>query len=141
MAGLKTILCIEDDRFISELYARALRRAGYEVDEVITGPKGLEMAKTGKYDLVLLDLMIPDMTGIEVLNEIRGVDGSGMPKTKVVVTTNLDQDEKTRAAIEEKADGYLIKADITPRKLVELIKQIEQFGEVPEQADTPQTHA
>ncbi len=139
MAGLKTILCIEDDRFISELYARALRRAGYEVDEVITGPKGLEMAQTGKYDLVLLDLMIPDMTGIEVLNKIRGVDGQGLPNTKVVVTTNLDQDEKTRAAIEERADGYLIKADITPRKLVELIKQIEKFGEVPEQSQGPAT--
>ncbi len=139
MAGLKTILCIEDDRFISELYARALRRAGYEVDEVVSGPKGLQMAQTGKYDLVLLDLMIPDMTGMEVLNSMRGVDGRGLPKTKVIVTTNLDQDEKTRAALEQKADGYLIKADVTPRKLIELIKQLEQFGTVQEQSDQPAT--
>jgi len=131
MAGLKTILCIEDDHFISELYSRALRKAGYEVEEVVTGPEGILKAKSGNYDLILLDIMIPDKTGIEVLKELRGANGAGLPATKILITTNLDQDENTRTSLETMADGYLIKADLTPRKLVEIIKQLEKFGEVP----------
>ena len=130
MAKIKNILLIEDDQFISDLYARALRKAGYEVEPVITGPKGLALAKTCKYDLVLLDIMIPDMTGVDVLKELRGKDGAGLPQTKIIVSTNLDQDEQTRSEMESKADGYLIKADVTPRKMVEIIGQVEQFGEV-----------
>lgn len=132
MAGLKTILCIEDDRFISELYTRALSHAGYTVEAVITGPEGLEKAKTGQYDLVLLDIMLPDKTGIEVLKELRGPDGKGLPNSKIVIATNLEQDEASRAELERMADGYLIKADLTPRKLVEIIKQLEEFGRVEE---------
>ncbi len=128
MAGLKTILFIEDDRLISELYARALSKAGYSVKQVVTGPNGLKEAKTGKYDLILLDIMIPDITGMDVLKELRGKDGSGMPNTKIVITTNLSQDDDSRAALEAQADGYLVKADITPKKLVAIVKQIEESG-------------
>jgi DNA-binding NarL/FixJ family response regulator len=78
----------------------------------------------------MLDIMIPDMTGIDVLRELRGEDGSGLPNTKIIITTNLDQDDATREDLESRADGYLIKADVTPRKLIEIIHQIEQFGEI-----------
>ena len=125
MAKFQRILLIEDDRLISELYLRALRNNGYTVDEAITGPDGLKKATTGQYDLVLLDIMIPDMTGIEVLQKLRSGAANGLPQTKIIVTTNLDQDEKSRASVESMADGYLIKADVTPRKLVELISQVE----------------
>ena len=135
MSQFKKILLIEDDSFISELYTRALKKAGYDIDAVINGPKGLEMAKSGKYDLVLLDIMIPDMTGIEVLDKIRGQDRNALPNTKIIVTTNLDQDDKSRAAMEQQADGYLIKADVTPRTLVKFIHQLEEFGKISTDTD------
>jgi CheY-like chemotaxis protein len=130
VSKFKKILLIEDDSFISELYARALKKADYDVDAVINGPDGLKLAKSGKYDLILLDIMIPDMTGIEVLDNIRGQDNNALPNTKIIVTTNLDQDDQSRIAMEQQADGYLIKADVTPRTLVKFIAQLEEFGKI-----------
>jgi len=125
MAG-KRILCVEDDRFISEMYARSLRNAGYECEEVVTGPEALDKAKTGKYDFILLDIMIPDKTGVEVLQELRGTDGKGLRESKIIIMTNFEQDDATRQAMEQLADGYLIKADVTPRHMVEIIKSMDQ---------------
>jgi DNA-binding response OmpR family regulator len=115
----KKILCIEDELFIGELYARALKKAGYEVVVILDGRKGLEEAKTDKYDIVLLDIMIPQMLGIDVLHELRK-DTPDL-KAKLIIATNLEQDEKTRAKIESEADGYIIKAEVTPKQLVEFL--------------------
>lgn len=122
----KKILIIEDDRFISEMYARSLKSAGYDVDEVITGPEGYTKARDGGYDVVLLDIMIPDKTGVEVLEDLRGKEGKGLPGTKIVIITNFEQDDATRQTMENMADGYLIKAEITPRRMVEIVKTFEQ---------------
>lgn len=124
MAGLKTILFIEDDPFIIDIYQHALVKAGYQVDIAADGNDGLAKAKNGNYDLVLLDIMVPQMTGIEVLEHLRGKGGTGLARSKIVILTNLAQDDESRRAVEAQADGYLIKADITPNKLVELIKPI-----------------
>ncbi|HIA91616.1 TPA: response regulator [Candidatus Saccharibacteria bacterium] len=120
----KKILCIEDDMFISEMYTRALRKAGYEVDEVSTGPDGISQARKQTYDLILLDIFIPERTGIEVLADLRGADGKGLPDTKIVIMTNYAQDDMSKQALETRADGYFIKADITPKSLVALVKQV-----------------
>lgn len=116
------ILIIEDDRFISEMYARSLKSAGYVVDEVVTGPEGFERAKTGEYAFVLLDIMIPDKTGVEVLEDLRGSDGKGLPQSKIIIMTNFEQDDATRQSMERLADGYLIKAEITPHRMVEIVQ-------------------
>lgn len=120
----KKILCIEDEHFISELYARALRRAGYDVTTMLSGEDGLRAAQTNQYDIILLDLMIPGITGFEVLSRLR----SETPdlKAKVIITTNLDQEEADRDQIENMADGYLIKAEFTPRQLVQIINDIAE---------------
>lgn len=123
MAGSKTILCIEDDHFISELYTRALQKAGYSVDTSVSGQKGLEMAQNKVYDVILLDIMTPDMTGVEVLNALRGKKDL-IPNTKVLVTTNLDQPDDIKSGLEKMADGYLIKAEITPSKLAEIVSSL-----------------
>ena len=62
-----SILCIEDEQFIGESYARALGKAGYQVTVIADGVKALEAAQTNTYDIILLDLMIPNLTGIEIL--------------------------------------------------------------------------
>jgi DNA-binding response OmpR family regulator len=118
------ILCIEDEYFISELYVRALTKAGYEVTVSMSGEDGLAYAQKGGFDVILLDLMIPGLTGMEVLRALRDPAKSPGFNSKIIITTNLVQDDATRAEIEKQADGYLIKADITPRQLVAFVQSI-----------------
>jgi DNA-binding response OmpR family regulator len=123
----KKILCIEDESFISELYARALRRAGYDVTTFISGIDGLRAASSNEYDIIMLDLMIPGMTGFEVLRQLRG--RPDQLTAKILITTNLDQPEDSKDELESMADGYLIKAEFTPRQLVNIINDIAAGNE------------
>lgn len=119
------VLCIEDELFIGELYNRALKKAGYNVTVELDGKKGLELAQTNEYDIILLDLMIPTITGIEVLRQLRDPAKTPELKAKIIITTNLEQREEVKADIESQADGYLVKANITPRELVEFLTSID----------------
>lgn len=121
----KKILCMEDEQFISELYVRALTKAGYEVTVEIDGRAGLKLAQTDTFDIILLDLMIPTITGIEVLRHLRNAAETPKLRAKVIITTNLEQREDIRADIERQADGYLVKAEITPRELVEFLSTVK----------------
>lgn len=120
----KRILVIEDENFISDLYERALLKGGYAPKVVIDGQVALEEAQTDAYDIILLDIMLPTITGTEILNTLRG-PGAPALKAKIIVTTNLELDEAGRAEMESKADGYIVKADITPRELVAFLDQID----------------
>ncbi len=124
VAGRK-VLCIEDERFITELYVRALTKGGYKVDAIADGQEALTAAESNRYDIILLDLMIPTMTGIEVLRTLR--DPSRVPplKAKIIITTNLEQREDVRADIEKQAEGYLVKAELTPHELVNFLDNIK----------------
>ena len=117
----QTVLCIEDDRFIGEMYVRSLNQAGFAVDWVLSGNDGLAAAKSKTYDFMLLDLMLPEKKGNEIINELRGNENL-IPNTKVLILTNFDEDDAARNALQEKVEAYLIKAEITPRKLLEIIK-------------------
>ncbi len=121
----KKILCIEDEHFISELYTRALEKSGYEVTNSVDGKEGLDLALTNQYDIILLDIMIPTITGIEILKKLRDPDHTNPIKAKIVITTNLEQGVSGREEIEKQADGYVIKAEITPRQLVEFVDQLK----------------
>lgn len=121
---IKTILCIEDDRFIGEMYVRSLNKAGYNVDWMVDGNDGLVAAKNKQYDLILLDIMLPERRGSEILAALRGGGNNLVPHTKIIVLTNFDQDEESRMAMEHDVDAYLIKADITPKKLLAIIDKL-----------------
>ena len=97
--AIKTILMIEDDRFIGEMYVRSLRQAGYDVEWAIDGRDGLVMATNKTYDLVLLDIMLPELRGQEILREIK--KNPVAKHSHVAVMTNFDQDEETRQEIEQ----------------------------------------
>jgi DNA-binding response OmpR family regulator len=127
MPGVKTILCIEDDLFIGEMYARSLRKAGYEVDLVASGEEGLKAATAKAYDVILLDILLPEKHGTEILQKLRG-EKDLVPHSRILVMTNFSQDDESRIAMQSKADGYLIKADITPRKLIEIVSQLQTAG-------------
>lgn len=122
---IKTILIIEDDRFIGEMYVRSLRKEGFEVEWVVDGDDGLSAARNKKHDLILLDIMLPARRGQEILEALRGGRLDLIPDSRVIILTNFEQDQASREKMEKMVDGYLIKAEITPSKLIEIIKQLD----------------
>ncbi len=122
--AIKNILVIEDDRFIGEMYVRSLLHQGYTVDWMIDGSDGLVAAQNKPYDLILLDIMLPEVRGTDILKALKKSQNNASAQAKIIIMTNFDQDADSRAAMEHDADGYLIKAEITPRKLLELIGQL-----------------
>jgi len=124
--AIKTILIIEDDRFIGEMYVRSIKKAGYDIDWMVDGNDGLIAARNKEYDLILLDVMLPERRGTDILDALRGGKEDLIPHTKVLVLTNFEQDDESRMAMEKRADGYLIKAEITPSKLLSVIAQLDQ---------------
>jgi DNA-binding response OmpR family regulator len=118
----RKILIVEDERFISELYVRALSKAGYEVSVASDGQKGLDLALTNQFDIILLDLMVPTMTGSEILKHLRQKPDL---KSRIVITTNLEQRDEIRSNIEQQADAYIVKAEVTPRELVDFLNTIK----------------
>ena len=126
---IKTILCVEDDRFIGEMYVRSLQKAGYDVTWVVDGNDGLVAARNQHFDLIILDLMLPEQRGDQILDALRNNDVDVIPNSKVLIMTNFEQDEASHNSVMSRVDGYLIKADITPRKLIEVIGQIDGAAE------------
>ncbi len=123
--AIKTILCVEDDRFIGEMYVRSLQKAGYDVTWVVDGNDGLVMARSQPFDLIILDLMLPEQRGDQILDALRSDDTDLIPESKILIMTNFEQDDATKSAIMNRVDGYLIKADITPRKLIDVVNKMD----------------
>ena len=117
------ILIVEDDRFIAEMYAHALTGAGYNVTVAADGKSGFHEIKSDKFDLVLLDIMLPEQMGDQILREWRALRPKSV-RPHIIVMTNYEQDEASRAAVKADADAYLIKADTTPRKLRDIIAEV-----------------
>ncbi len=122
--GLR-VLCVEDEFFISELYDRALRKAGYDVTTALNGNDGLKLAQTDQYDIILLDLMVPGVSGMEIMKTLRDPVQTPNLHSRIVITTNLVQDDADRQQIESQADGYIIKADVTPNELVSFLEKLK----------------
>ena len=123
--AIKTILIIEDDRFIGEMYVRSLQKAGYQVNWVVDGNDGLVAARNQSYDLIIVDIMLPERRGDQIMEALRNDTVDLVPNSKILVMTNFEQDEESRVALASRVDGYLIKADVTPRILLDVIKELE----------------
>lgn len=118
----KKILLVEDDNELRELYALLLRDHGYEITEAVDGEAGLQEISKGGYDLVLLDIMLPFMDGLDIIRTI--VKKGGTPTqslSSIVLLTNLSQDQIVSEALELGVKGYLIKSDYNPEQLLEII--------------------
>lgn len=114
------ILVVEDDLFLRELYSETLSSEGYTVDTAADGQEGLEKIKKGGWDLVLLDIIMPKQSGLEVMEKIKA-EPPKIRNKSIVFLTNLDKDEEIKEAL-RLGDGYIIKSQITPGDLVNEIK-------------------
>ena len=119
MNALK-ILIVEDDQFLRELYCDVLKAEGYVIDIAIDGQEGLKKIKEGGYNLVLLDIIMPKIDGLEIMRRIK-TDPPALPNKCVIFLTNLDKEEEIRTAL-QLGNGYLIKSQITPGNLVQEVK-------------------
>ena len=128
--AIKTVLCVEDDRFIGEMYVRSLKKAGYDVTWMVDGNDGLVAARNQTFDLIILDLMLPEQRGDQILDALRSDGTDLVPNSKILIMTNFEQDDRAKAEVTGRVDGYLIKADITPRKLLEVIQEMDSGKKV-----------
>ena len=128
--AIKTVLCVEDDRFIGEMYVRSLKKAGYDVTWMVDGNDGLVAARNQTFDLIILDLMLPEQRGDQIHDALRSDGTDLVPDSKILIMTNFEQDDRAKAEVTGRVDGYLIKADITPRKLLEVIQEMDSGKKV-----------
>lgn len=124
-ATTKKILIIEDEQFIADLYSRQLTKAGYMVKTSNDGNQGLQVLSGEVFDLLLLDIMLPGLNGLEILKQWRAKNpNSQMP---ILLLTNLGQDTVIKEGFQLGAQGYLIKAAYTPDQvLAEVKKALEE---------------
>lgn len=123
----KKILLIEDEDFIRDLYSRQLAKSGFKVVAVPTGEKGLESLKEEQFDLLLLDIMLPGINGLQMLKQFR--EANPTSQMKVVLLTNLGQEAVIKEGFELGAHAYLIKASYTPDQVVNEVRTILSGGQ------------
>src|SRR3990167_7797620 len=131
----KKILLVEDDQFTRELYVEVLKDAGFEINSAVDGLDGLAKIKMGRYDLILLDVMMPKMDGLDVLRSLIN-EPPAVKNGPIVLLTNLTNDPVIDTAYGLNAKGHLVKSDITPGELVEHVKKYtSESGSASEQPD------
>lgn len=118
----KIVAIIEDDTSIASMYRFKLEQAGYNVIMAANGRLGLEAITAKHPDLILLDLMMPEMTGDEMLAKLRETEwGSSI---RVIVLTNISRDEAPQSLRFLHVDRYIVKAHTTPSQVATLVADI-----------------
>ncbi len=123
------ILFVEDDPFIAEIYKKKFESSGFDVLNVANGKAVLKEAKEQKFDLILLDLVIPEMSGTEVLRELRH-NPDYDPDMKIVVFSNLSSQEDRDQCLKLGANGFISKTEFSPSEVIgEINRFLRQFDE------------
>jgi CheY-like chemotaxis protein len=118
----KRILIVEDDSFIEELTAKKLEKAGYEVIAVQNGKDALMKANEDHLDLVICDLVIPNMNGFEVISQMRAMEKTR--ETPIAVFSNLADSDALDKATKAGATKFLIKANFS---LTDVVNEVENL--------------
>jgi len=120
---MATKICIvEDERSIATMYEFKLKQSGYEVYIAGDGVSGLALIEKVRPELVLLDLMLPEMDGADLLEKLRATDwGSGI---KVIVLTNISKDEAPQKLRFLNVERYIVKAHFTPKQVLHTIQEV-----------------
>jgi len=122
MKAKKKILIIEDDTLFSEFCSDFLKKEGFLVFTAIDGEQGVEKARKEKPDLILLDIILPKMTGYEVLKEIRKNVNSDLAKVPVIILTNLSQEKGKFEGLG--IECYLIKVSTDAKEVIKKVKRV-----------------
>lgn len=115
------ILVIEDDQFLRDLYTELLTGEGYNVQVGVNGEEGFAKISEGGYDLVLLDIMLPKIDGLEVLRRVKNQPPK-VANGPIILLTNLGQDAIIKEAFALGATGYIIKSAMTPDQVLAEVK-------------------
>jgi Response regulator containing CheY-like receiver, AAA-type ATPase, and DNA-binding domains len=119
---MQKILLIEDDPLMIKLYGKIFKLQGFEVEVAERGADGLKRASELKPDLILLDVMMPEMDGFEVLRKLKSDDAT--KDLKVIILTNLAGAADAEKAKSEGASGYVIKSEHDPKEVAEIAKKV-----------------
>jgi DNA-binding response OmpR family regulator len=115
------IAIVEDDQAISQMYRFKFEAESFDVQTAENGKLGLELIESMKPDIVLLDLMMPEMTGDEVLEKLRA--SAWGKDIKVIILTNMGEQEIPEKVKQLGVDAVILKADMTPRQVADLVKK------------------
>lgn len=116
----KKILLVEDEDFIRDLYVRQLSKEGFQIKSAPDGQTGLNLLNAEVFDLLLLDIMLPGINGLQVLREFKTKNPHSTMIT--ILLTNLGQEAVIKEGFELGAQAYLIKASYTPDQVVTEVK-------------------
>lgn len=134
----KRILIAEDDEFLRDLYSDVLKGEGYSVETATDGEQALQKVTQGGWDLILLDIIMPKASGLDVARKLQQ-NPPANPNKCIVFLTNLDKGEEIKEAL-LLGNGYLIKSQITPGDLVKEVKlYLSQPPAPAQQVSAPQT--
>lgn len=116
------ILIVEDDPFLSKMYKKKFEVGGFQVEISEDGLSALEKMKSFSPDLVLMDIMMPKLNGIEAMEKAKA--DPALSKIPVLVLTNLSTTADAQTAVKKGAAGFLVKSDVTPAQVVAKSKSI-----------------
>ena len=119
---MKSILLVEDDPLMVDIYTTKLKEAGFSVELASSGKEGFEKIQNKKPDLLLLDIVLPEETGLELLKKIKSVPK--LQKIPVIILSNLGQRAEVEEGLRLGATKYLIKAHFTPSEVIGEIKEV-----------------
>lgn len=125
MKNKAKVAVIEDDIPIKELYEFKLNKEGFEVRTAEDGEEGLELIKTFRPDLILLDLLMPKKNGEDMLEELRQFDWA--KDIRVIILTNISKDEAPSKLRILNVDRYIVKAHYTPKQVVDIVRKVLNY--------------
>ena len=120
MATRQRILVVDDEPQICDVVELYLRREGFEVETAANGKLGFELVDKMRPDIILLDLMMPEMTGDEMLVKLRATEWG--KQIKVIILTNMGEQEAPAVIKTLDVKRFIIKAEMTPRQVAEMVK-------------------
>jgi CheY-like chemotaxis protein len=113
------ILLVEDDMFLRDIYSETLSGGGFDVATAADGNEALNKIKQGGWDVILLDVVLPGLSGIQIMDQVKTF--LEKPAKHILFLTNSD-DTKELEAVLGFTDGYLLKSAYTPAELIEKVK-------------------
>jgi len=119
MANYKKILIVEDEKVLREMYAERFKKEHLSVTTISDAQEALQLLKTEKFDLILLDILLPGLSGIEMLEQLK--KESPNFQANVLIFSNYDDAHTMQKAKELKTIAYLRKTDYTPSQIVKLV--------------------